>query len=215
MRYQKERYASELEKVFEEKLTPGSPGEGGAVKVWRTEQASEGHVKVLETLSEEERAGKPAGKMFKTDVLYVNKASAAKEKKADESNVAWMAKSYQKHVGADAQTEGRDVSSVVQKQVQREKQDDVEITRKITQKDTLEHQQRAVVREVPVPAVAETGEKGETVPPNFTQKVNPVVAAAGKDAVFRCTFIGKPVPVVTWTKENAPIQPSSKYQVRS
>ena len=192
--------------MFEEKLAPG----GADIKVWRTEQATEGHVKVLETLSEDEARKLPPGKAFKTDVLFVDKASTAKNKREDESNVSWMAKSYQKHVGADSQVEGRDTSSVVQKQVQKERQGDMEITRNITQKDTLEHEHRSVVQEVKV-----SGEgQGDGVAPVFTQKVNPVVVKAGQDAVFRCLFVGKPSPSVTWLRENSPIQQSNKYQVR-
>lgn len=205
MRYQKERYASELDKVFEEKLAPG----GSDIKVWRTEQASEGHVKVLETLSEDDSRKMPAGKAFKTDVLFVDKASTAKNKREDESNVSWMAKSYQKHVGADSQIEGRDISSVVQKQVQKERQGEMEITRNITQKDTLEHEHRAVVREV---QVTETG-SSEAIAPLFTQKINPVVVRSGQDALFKCVFSGKPSPKVTWLRENTAIQQSAKYQV--
>jgi hypothetical protein len=205
VRYQKERYASELEKVFEEKLAPG----GADIKVWRTEQASEGHVKVLETLSEDEVRKLPPGKAFKTDVLFVDKASTAKNKREDESNVSWMAKSYQKHVGADSQIEGRDTTSVVQKQTQKERQGDMEITRNITQKDTLEHEHRAVVQEVKV-----TGDSQEqAVAPQFTQKISPVVVKAGQEAVFRCQFSGKPAPSVTWLRENNVIQQSVKYQV--
>lgn len=239
--------------MFEEKLAPG----GADIKVWRTEQATEGHVKVLETLSEDETRKLPAGKAFKTEVLFVDKAYTAKNKRDDESNVSWMAKSYQKHVGTESQTETRetsnvthkqepkqaaaaadpqmegrdastvgkkqvakhvgadskieerDITSVVQKQVQKERQGEMEITRNITQKDTLEHEHRAVVKEV---RVAGPG-NAEAIAPLFSQKINPVVVRAGQDAVFQCVFSGKPAPRVTWMRENTIIQQSTKYQV--
>jgi len=108
-RYQKERYENELEKVFEEKLVPG----GAEVKVWRTEESQEGHVKVLETLTEEEIRNMPEMRQYKTDIFYAQKSQAAKSKKEDESNVSWMAKSYQSHIGATEST-----SKPVQRQQQ-------------------------------------------------------------------------------------------------
>ena len=208
VRYQKERYESELDKIFEEKLTPG----GTEVKVYRTEQGSQGHVKVQETMKDEEmKGGLPDGRKYKTDIFYVNKASTAQNKSADESNVSWMAKNYQSHIGSESKVEGKDISTLVQKQVQKENTGELEITRHITQKDTLEQKHKGVVKEIAVSG--SSGVPADAEPPIFTAKIQPQAVQANGDALFKCTFSGKPTPQVTWSRESTVITPSDKYEI--
>ncbi|KAI1293738.1 Titin [Halotydeus destructor] len=85
-RFQKERKETELEKVFEEKLNPG----GSEALRYRTEQLSEAERrKITEHIS---------SKTLKSDVFYVDKSGNAEAKLDNESNVSYMAKSYQHKV---------------------------------------------------------------------------------------------------------------------
>lgn len=233
-RYQKERYESELEKVFEEKLTPG----GTEIKLWRTEQnAPEGgkHVKVQEQVTDEEaKKSMPDVKRYKTDIFFADKSSVA-TKPNEESQVSWMAKSYQSHVktegknttrviqetaesaaqrqlqaqiAAESKAQSSEASSVTQTQVQKEVQGDLEVTRHIKQRDTLESQHKVMTKEIKV-----SGPVKDIQPPIFKTKLTPIAVQAGNKAAFNCVFTGKPTPVITWYRENFQLQNSPDFEV--
>lgn len=198
-----------MDKVFEEKLTPG----GTEVKLWRTEQLSEEErVKVKEHLTEEElKKLLPEIKRYKTDVHFVDKTSGAEQKAEDESNVSWMAKSYQTHIGAESVVEDKEIVSQTQKQTQKEHlEGNLEATRHITQTDTLEQTHKAVSKEIKV-----SGPVEECQPPVFTTKVQPVLVPSGLPAIFTCTFTGQPIPKITWYRENFVLQSSRDIEVRN
>lgn len=195
---------------------------GTEVNLWRTEQLTEEErVKVKEHLTEEQlaeqmklQAATVDAKKYKSDVFYVDKKEAAEQRQEGESNVAFMAKSYQARVApeltSESMVEGKEVSSLTQKQTQKEHLDgDLEVTRHITTTDTFEQQHKATTKEVRV-----SGQVEEATPPAFVEKIQPLIVQGGEQAMFKCTFTGTPVPKVTWFRENFILQNSRDIKVQ-
>ena len=50
--------------------------------------------------------------------------------------------------------------------------------------------------------------------PQFTNLLKDVKVSMGRPVQFQVEAIGKPLPVITWLKDNFAIAPSPEYQVR-
>ncbi|XP_015783235.1 titin isoform X1 [Tetranychus urticae] len=210
-RYQKERKETELDKIFEEKLTPG----GTEKEVWRTEELSEDErVKIREFQTDQE--GRPEIKKYTTEAVYADKKAIQEVKPAGQSNVSWMAKSYQTHVESQSKdplesvVHGKEIYTKQQKQIQKELQGDLEITRKIKTTETMSQEHKGVTKERRV-----IGPPRKTKPPEFTKKIQPVRVYEGERATFECHFSGDPVPTIIWFRENFEIQNSRDFQIET
>lgn len=104
---------------------------------------------------------------------------------------------------------GKEVKTTEEKQIQKEKQDEVEITRKITDITTVEQEHKATAVEKKVVGVKPT----DKVAPRFTQKIQPYCVFERETAKFECQFEGKPTPKVTWYRENFEIQSSNDFKI--
>ncbi|RWS09309.1 titin-like isoform X1, partial [Dinothrombium tinctorium] len=198
-KYQRERQETELQKVFEEKLTPG----GTEVQVWKTEQTDDERVKVTEV------------KKYKTDVVYVDKR-AGEKLPDDQSQVQWMARTYQSKVGdgqqAESVVQGKEVHVQVQKQIQKQQKGDLEITRDVKTTETRSKEHKNITKERKIMG---PGSPSETVAPAFTKKIQPCRVYEGERALFECVFTGTPPPTITWYRENFAIQNSRDFQIET
>lgn len=213
--YQRYRHETELERVFEEKLTPG----GTRIDVWKTEQGVEGeHQKIKKRIEEEEiEKMKPKVERFKTDSIYYD-ARTGEKKVETGSQAQYMAKHFEAEaekqqrglygVSPESVVQGREVHTTTQRQTQKEQQGDLEITRKKTLTETLEQEHKGVTKEQRV-----QGPVPESKAPVFTKKLQPCRVDEGRGAKFQCTFTGQPTPKITWFRENFPIQPSQDFQI--
>ena len=104
---------------------------------------------------------------------------------------------------------GKEIYTKQQKQIQKELQGDLEITRKIRTTETLSQEHKGVTKERVV-----IGPPRKTRPPEFTKKIQPVRVYEGERATFECHFKGDPAPIITWFRENFEIQNSRDFQVR-
>ncbi|GIY11090.1 titin, partial [Caerostris extrusa] len=185
--YQKVRTACELEKVFEEKLTPG----GTRIDVWKTKEDDEGdHVKMIKRLEEEDTKKLiPEVKRYKSEAMYIDPVTGEKRTE-EQSQVLYMAKTYQEQAEIDNQKVmvpplpsspqessiyGKEVHVSKQKQTQKEQKGNLEITRHKTVTETREQEHKAVTKERKVIGVVP-----ETKPPMFTKKIEPCRAFEGE-----------------------------------
>ncbi|XP_013787479.1 titin-like, partial [Limulus polyphemus] len=213
-RYQKDRQESELQRVFEEKLTPG----GTKVDVWKTQEYEGEHVKIKQRLEEEDtKKMQPEVKRFKTDAFYIDSVTGERRTE-QQSQVSWMTKSYQDKVEHTVHTpmlpetlvHGKEVQVSKQKQTQREVKGEWEVTRHTTLTETMEQEHKGITQERKV-----IGPVSETKPPLFTKKIQPCPVVVGDTAKFDCTFTGTPTPTITWYRENFPISPSQKFMIKT
>ncbi|CAN8024063.1 unnamed protein product, partial [Ixodes persulcatus] len=224
--YQKYRHETELQRVFEEKLTPG----GTKIDVWKTEASTEGdHQKIKQRLEEEDLEKlKPKVERFKTDSIYLvlvtssiyrlEITGAVKFEQHSSNTITVRFKTpvpqpsleKQQRIGTapESMVQGREVHVTTQKQTQKEQQGDLEITRKKTLTETLEQEHKGVTKEKRV-----QGPVQESKAPVFTKKIQPCRVDEGQGAKFQCTFTGQPSPKITWFRENFPIQPSQDFQI--
>ncbi|XP_022243271.1 titin-like [Limulus polyphemus] len=214
--YQQYRHETELQRVFEEKLTPG----GTKVDVWQTQEAEAGERMQIKQRLEEEDIKKlqPEVKRYKTDAIYVD--SVTGEKRVEEqSQVSHMAKSYREKVeqqnlpsptSPESIVHGKEVHVARQKQTQYETKGDLDITRHTTLTETMEQEHMGKTKERRI-----VGEVPKTISPVFTKKIQPCRAYEGESAKFECLFTGVPAPTITWYRENFPITPSDDFQVVS
>ncbi|GFY64285.1 titin [Trichonephila inaurata madagascariensis] len=220
--YQKVRTECELEKVFEEKLTPG----GTQIDVWKTKEDDEGdHVKEVKHLGEEDTKKLiPQVERYKSVAMYVDPVTGEKRTE-EQSQVLYMAKTYEEQAEIDSQkvivpplpsamqessVYGKEVHVSKQKQTQKEHKGDLEITRHKTVTETREQEHKAVTKERKVIGVVP-----ETKPPMFTKKIEPCRAFEGESGKFSCTFTGSPAPQITWFRENFPIKDSQDFQINT
>lgn len=207
-RYQRDRQVTELEKVFEEKLTPG----GTEVDLWRTEQVTEAErVKVKERVIEEDQL-KGEVKRYKTESMFINEKTGEKISQSQESGVHWKAR--QQAVPLEPMPErefihDKEVRVQKQKQVQKESKGNLDIQRNITTTETMEKEHKAVTKERKV--VGQPA--GDSKPPVLTKKIAPCRVFEGEAARFECHFTGVPAPEVSWFRENFQIQNSQDFKV--
>ncbi|KAK9882445.1 hypothetical protein WA026_021476 [Henosepilachna vigintioctopunctata] len=103
---------------------------------------------------------------------------------------------------------GREVHVTKQKQTQKERHGDLEITRNITATETTD-----------VEHVAKTQEKlvqGQVLPcnpPHFTKKIKPCRTFENDSAKFEVEFDGDPLPKITWYREDFPITSSPDLKI--
>jgi kettin, putative len=211
-KYQKDRKNTELDKVFEEKLTPG----GTEVEVWRTQAVAEGErVKIREHVKDD-AVSKPDVKRYSTETTFLD-SKTGKPKEDNQSQVSWMAKSYQTkleekepHPGSSPESSiyGKEIQTKVQRQEQVEEKDNLKIKRKIKTTETFQQEHKDSTKERKV-----VGPQADSKPPSFSKKLQPVRAFEGEKAIFVCYFQGTPTPTITWFRENFEMQSSKDFEV--
>lgn len=157
----------------------------------------------------------PEPKKYATDTKFVDKKSV-NQRDDSQSNVSYMAKSYQSHVQGQAKdpqeskVHDKAVLTKKQHQTQKELKGDLEITRKINTTETLAKEHSGVTKERRV-----IGPPTKAKPPIFTKKLQPVRVFEGERATFECLYEGEPTPIVTWFRENFEIQNSRDFQIEN
>ena len=112
----------------------------------------------------------------------------------------------------ESKIHGTEVHVSVQKQVQKEQKGDVEITRKITAKETKQVEHKAETQEEFV-TDDETEYDDNVEAPFFTKKIQPCQAYEGEQARFEVEFTGEPMPKITWYREKYPITSSPDMKI--
>lgn len=105
---------------------------------------------------------------------------------------------------------GKEVHVAKQKQTQKERQGDLEITRKITSTETTEVEHKAKTQERVV-----QGQVKPAKAPVFTKKIQPCRAFEQEQARFEVEFDGDPLPTIQWYREDFPIQKSPDFQIHT
>lgn len=105
---------------------------------------------------------------------------------------------------------GKEVHVSTQKQVQKEKIGDKEITRKITATETTEVEHKGTTQERVV-----EGPVKPSKPPVFTKKIQPCRVFENEQARFEVEFDGEPTPKVKWFRENFEIHNSQDFQIHT
>lgn len=108
----------------------------------------------------------------------------------------------------ESSVHGREVYVTKQKQTQKEKHGDTEITRNITATETTDVEHKAKTQERIV-----QGQVLPANPPVFTKKIQPCRAFENTPARFEVEFDGDPLPKVTWYREDFPITSSPDLTV--
>lgn len=103
---------------------------------------------------------------------------------------------------------GREIYVTKQKQTQKEKVGDVEITRNITATETTDVEHKAKTQERLV-----QGQVLPSKPPFFTKKIQPCRAFENESARFEVEFDGDPLPTVKWFREDFPITSSPDLKI--
>lgn len=103
---------------------------------------------------------------------------------------------------------GREIYVTKQKQTQKEKVGDVEITRNITATETTDVEHKAKTSERLV-----QGQVLPSNPPFFTKKIQPCRAFENDSAKFEVEFDGDPLPTVKWFREDFPITSSPDLKI--
>lgn len=109
---------------------------------------------------------------------------------------------------AESAVHGREIHVTKQKQTQKEKQGDLEITRNITATETTDVEHKAKTQERMV-----QGQVLPSNPPVFTKKIQPCRAFENDSARFEVEFDGDPLPKVTWYREDFPITSSPDLKI--
>ena len=104
---------------------------------------------------------------------------------------------------------GKEVTSTEERQIQKERTGDTEITRKVKDVKTLEQEHKSATTERKVFGVAPP----QQIAPRFTRKIQPCRAYERKEARFECEFVAKPEPKITWYRENFEIKSSDDIKV--
>lgn len=103
---------------------------------------------------------------------------------------------------------GREIYVTKQKQVQKERQGDTEITRNITATETTDVEHKGKTQERVV-----QGQVLPSTPPFFTKKIQPCRAFENDQAKFEVEFDGDPLPKITWYREDFPITSSPDLKI--
>ncbi|XP_018334860.1 titin [Agrilus planipennis] len=103
---------------------------------------------------------------------------------------------------------GREVYVTKQKQVQKEKAGDTEITRNITATETTDVEHKALTQERVV-----QGQAKPSKPPFFTKKIQPCRVFENEQARFEVEFDGDPLPAIKWFREDFPITSSPDFKI--
>lgn len=103
---------------------------------------------------------------------------------------------------------GREIHVTKQKQTQKERQGDTEITRNITATETTDVEHKAKTQERLV-----QGQVLPSNPPFFTKKIQPCRAFENDSARFEVEFDGDPLPKITWYREDFPITSSPDLKI--
>lgn len=103
---------------------------------------------------------------------------------------------------------GREVYVTKQKQTQKERKGDQEITRHITATETTDMEHKGKTQERIV-----QGQVLPSTPPVFTKKIQPCRAFESEQARFEVEFDGDPLPKVKWFREDFPITSSPDFKI--
>lgn len=103
---------------------------------------------------------------------------------------------------------GREIHVTKQKQTQKEKVGDLEITRNITATETTDVEHKAKTQERLV-----QGQVLPSNPPFFTKKIQPCRAFENDSAKFEVEFDGDPLPTIKWFREDFPITSSPDLKI--
>lgn len=238
-KYQLERQTSELDKVFEERVTPG----GGEEVVWYTEK-----------LNDEERI-KIRDKVV-DDITVDSDATVCMQDKSGVTKTTDMPK----RVLIKSQTKPKEIDestprtpTIIEKQA--EKQKPIKTEEKVSEtklkmierktpispesvvhgKEIISQTQKQIQKEQKgdleiTRHIKETetmeqehksltkerkviGKVPEVKSPTFTKKIQPCRTYEKNEAKFECTFTGVPVPTITWFREHLPIESSQDLKV--
>lgn len=206
--YQVRRKEEEVNKVFDEKLTPG----GTEISRWKTEQQSEvERTKVQEHLVNEQE-------IQKEQIIQQNKQTSQENQKPQQQ--ATREKTFiekqretvnrQPKFETETGVHGQQVSTQTQQQIQKQELDNLEITRKLKTIEKHELERRIMNKNI---YVKKSDEK--IVAPELQQKLEPKEVFEGGRAIFTCRFSGLPKPKVTWYRENFLIQNSNDFQIET
>lgn len=111
---------------------------------------------------------------------------------------------------SESTVHGKEVHVSKQKQVQKERIGDKEITRKITATETTEMEHKGTTHERVV-----EGPVKPSKPPVFTKKIQPCRAFENEQARFEVEYDGDPIPKVKWYRENFEIHNSKDFQIHT
>lgn len=146
-------------------------------------------------------------KIVHKDQVTLRKTEKSKEELQTEYEVDSKSAAYPPGP-TESGVHGREVYVTKQKQTQKERQGDLEITRNITATETTDVEHKAKTQERVV-----QGQVLPSNPPVFTKKIQPCRAFENDSARFEVEFDGDPLPKVTWFREDFPITSSPDLKI--
>ena len=213
-KYQVQRKQEEINKVFDEKLTPG----GTEIARWKTEQQEENErIKIQEHLIDE--------KQIQTEqIIQQNKQINQQEQQQQQSNQnqqtrektfiekqkETVTKQPKMFTELETGVHGQQIHTQTQDQIQKQDLDNLEITRKLKTIEKRELERRIMNKNI---YVKNNDEK--IVAPELSIKLEPLEVYEGDRAVFRCEFNGLPKPNVSWYRDNFLLQASNDFQIET
>lgn len=206
-KYQKTRKEHETENVFEERITDKKEE-----IVWYTEESKDGErIKIREHLVDY--------MPIKADATYCRDETKSGEQKSEPKKIRIISSPkprpdskipvFPTTTLPETLIHGKEVISKEQKQTQKEKAGETEITRKITETKTMEQEHKLMTAERKFAAKPQEA----ILAPRFIRKIKPCRVTERNEAKFECEFSGKPKPEITWYRENFEIQPSNDFKV--
>lgn len=211
-KYQVQRKNEEVNKVFDEKLTPTETAR------WKTEQDEEDkRVKVQEKLVDEQQIQNDQIiqqnkqiSQHSTQQQQSGQQQATREKTFIEKQKETVTKQPKMFTETETGVYGQQVDTQTQKQIQKQELDNLEITRKLKTIERRELERRIMNRNIYVKDGSQ-----KVVPPELSVKLEPLEVYEGDRAVFSCKFNAESKPKVTWYRENFVIQPSNDFQIET
>lgn len=208
-KYQVERKQEEVNKVFDEKITPTETAR------WKTEQKDENkRVKVQEHLVDEEQ-------ILNEQIINQNKQTnqqqtsqqnkqQSREKTFIEKQKETVTKQPKMFTETETGVHGQQVHTQISNQVQKQELDNLEITRKLKTIEKRELEKRIMSKNIYVKSSDE-----KITAPRLSVTLEPLEVYEGDRAVFKTHFTGTPKPKVSWYRENFLIQPSNDFQIET
>lgn len=111
---------------------------------------------------------------------------------------------------SESTVHGKEIHVAKQKQVQKETQGDLEITRNISATETTEVEHKGTTHERVVQGPVKPAKA-----PFFTKKIQPCRAFEQEQARFEVEFDGDPLPNIKWFRENQLITNSPDFQIHT
>lgn len=202
-KYQVQRKQEEVNKVFDEKLTPTETAR------WKTEQDEEDkRTKVQEKLVDEQQIQNE--QIVQQNKQQSGQQQATREKTFIEKQKETVTKQPKMFTETETGVYGQQVDTQTQNQIQKQELENLEITRKLKTIERRELERRIMNRNIYVKDGTE-----KMVPPELSVKLEPVEVYEGARAAFSCKFNAESKPKVTWYRENFLIQPSNDFQIET